>query len=177
MNNAYEIQPGRRDAIILRAKNTIFDAARRLITRRPSGKFYETVVVVWLTLSIASVVLATATWVRLSRQLNAASQAVAVRLEADSIFQILLDAQSNQRGFVITGNQGFIALLDTSATNLARRFEHLASLSRNDPSLLKRVTRLRGLAESSLTHQRRVALAMQEDGPAVRRRDSCEWRG
>ncbi len=105
MNNAYEIQPGRRDAIILRAKNTMFDPARRLMTRRPSGQFYETVVVVWLTLSIASVVLATATWVRLSRQLNAASQAVAVRLEADSIFQILLDAQSNQRGFVITGNR------------------------------------------------------------------------
>jgi hypothetical protein len=44
-----------------------------LARSRANGQFYEKVVVVWLTLSVASVVLAAANWGRLSRQLNAAN--------------------------------------------------------------------------------------------------------
>jgi signal transduction histidine kinase len=62
-------------------------ALRRLLTRRPSGECYQRVVVVWLTLSLASVLLAAANWARLSRQMNAATRAVAIRLEVDATFR------------------------------------------------------------------------------------------
>jgi CHASE3 domain sensor protein len=57
---------------------------------------------------VASVLLAAATWVRLSRQLNAANEAVAIRLEADSILQLLLEAQSSQRAYVVTHDPQFL---------------------------------------------------------------------
>jgi signal transduction histidine kinase/FixJ family two-component response regulator len=164
MKNALEIRPEQGGVPNQSAIRKTREALARLLMRRASGQFYETVVVVWLTLSVASVVLAAANWARLSRQLNAASQAVAVRLEADSIFQLLLDAQSSQRGYVITEDPRFLVSLRASATNLPARFEHLASLARHDPALLQRVMDLRGRAETSLNQQQRVVLAMQEQG-------------
>src|SRR5580658_10638602 len=83
-----------------KTRNLMLSLARH----RANGQFYEKVVVVWLTLSVASVVLAAANCVRLSRQLNTANQAVATRLEADSIFELLLRAAGSQRDFVITGD-------------------------------------------------------------------------
>jgi signal transduction histidine kinase len=143
------------------------DALRKLLSRRPSGQFYQRVVVVWLTLSLASVVLAAATWARLSRQLNAATQAVAIRLEVDSIFQLLLEAQSSQCGFVATGNPRFLKSLQETTLIVPSRFEHLTNLAQKDPLLLKGVMEFRGLAETSLRYQQRVVLVRQAQGPAA----------
>jgi signal transduction histidine kinase len=163
VNDVHPIRASREDD----AMTNIRDALRRLLTRRPSGQFCERVVVVWLTLSLASVGLAVATWARLSSQLNAATQAVAIRLEVDSIFQLLLEAQSSQCGYVATGNPRFLRSLQESAMSLPRRFEHLNSLAQNEPLLLKGVMDLRGRAEAILRYQQRVVLARQEQGPAA----------
>jgi signal transduction histidine kinase/DNA-binding response OmpR family regulator len=138
-----------------------------LARSRANGQFYEKVVVVWLTLSVASVVLAAANWGRLSRQLNAANQAVATRLEADSIFELLLRAAGSQRDFVITGDQVFVDSLEASATNLHRRFEHLAGLAKSDPALLARVHYFNDQAQASLRYQQQVVLTRKEKGPAA----------
>jgi signal transduction histidine kinase/DNA-binding response OmpR family regulator len=162
MNSDYESQTvcpqdGANLSAMTKAKNAM---------RRPSGQFYERVVVVWMTLSVASVVLAAATWARLSRQLNAATQAVAVRMEVNSIFQLLLEAQSSQRGYALTGDQRFLNSLESCATSLPRRFESMESLAQHDPALLKGIMDFRGRAEASLDDQRRVVLARQKQGPA-----------
>jgi hypothetical protein len=39
------------------------------MTRQPGSRFYKTVVIVWLTLSIGSVVLAIVSWMELSSKL------------------------------------------------------------------------------------------------------------
>jgi signal transduction histidine kinase len=122
---------------------------------------------VWLTLSVASVVLAAATWARLSRQLNDANAAVALRLEADSIFELLLEAKSSQRGFAITGNSRFLDSFGESATMLASRCDHLAGLAHDDPALLQRVAEFRQQAEASFHHQQLLAQVAQEQGQAA----------
>jgi len=166
MNDAYETRAGNEDGADCGAIPKTKNVMRKFLMRRPSGQIYETVVVVWLTLSVASVALATATWATLSRQLNAATQAVAIRLEVDSIFQVLLEAQSSQRGYVITGNPQYLESLRASAASLPRRFAHLNGLAQNDPVLLKQVVDFRGLAEASLNDQQRVVLTRQEQGPS-----------
>jgi signal transduction histidine kinase len=143
------------------------DAMCGLVMKRPSGQFCETLVVIWLTLSVASVVLAAANWATLSRQLNTANKAVAIRLEADSIFELMLEAERDERGFVITGNPSFLNSLRTSTTKLPRRFEHLVSLSLNDPTLLKRVMIFHDRVEVGLGHQQQVVRALQEEGLAA----------
>jgi len=139
MNDEYKFHAGRLRCVCFATMKKTRDVILRLTSKQANGQFYEKVVVVWLTLSLASVVLAAVNWVRLSRQLNAANQAVATRLEADSIFELLLGAASSQRDFVMTGNRVFVDSLQTSVTNLKRRFEHLASLAESDPALLARV--------------------------------------
>ena len=167
MKNAQQICANRRESSAQGSVRKTRESVGRLLTRRSSGQFYETVVVVWLTLSVASVVLAAATWMRLSRQLNAASEAVAIRLQADSVLQILLEAESSQRAYVVTHDPQFLEMLHGCATNLPGRFGRLTSLSRKDPALLQRVNHLRAQARASLEDQQRIVMAMREHGLAA----------
>jgi CHASE3 domain sensor protein len=134
------------------------------MTRDPNKQFYKTVVVVWLTLSAASVVLAAITWVQLSSKLAAASEAVAVQEDLDTILKLLLDAETSQRGFTITGDATFLDPLPAVSTNLPARFDHLIQISRGDAVMIKRVSELRAQAELSLSHQDRVITARRARG-------------
>ena len=111
--------------------------------RQPGNQFYKTVVVVWITLSVASVVLAAITWWQLASRLAIARQAVAIREELDEVFKLLLDAETSERGYIITGDKKFLEPLTRSETNLPARFDHLMELTHDNPSLLKGVTDLR----------------------------------
>jgi signal transduction histidine kinase/CheY-like chemotaxis protein len=134
------------------------------MVRQPNNQFYKTVVVVWLTLSVASVLLAALTWVQLSRSLAAAREAVSVREELDAVLKVLLDAETAQRGFTITGDERFLEPLNEGNTNLSPRFERLGELARNDSIMLKRVLELRAVAELSLNYQRDVIAVRRKDG-------------
>lgn len=164
MNKAPEARDNRGNGANHEGTNGDPGALRRFVMRRPSGQFYETVVVVWLTLSVASVVLAAATWARLSRQLNTAAQAVAIRLEVDSIYQILLEAEQSQDAYVLGRNPQDLVSLHDSATNIPARFAHLASLTRDDPLLRGRVLAFYWRAEASLKCQQEVVAAVNEHG-------------
>src|SRR5689334_18564509 len=83
---------------------SLWQDARLCMYRQANNQIYKTVVVVWLTLSIASVMLAAVIWLDLSRKLEAANEAVAIQSELDNIFKLLLDAETSQRGFTISGD-------------------------------------------------------------------------
>src|SRR5262245_38197524 len=108
------------------------------MARQPNNQVYKTVVIVWLTLSIVSVVLATVTWLQLSQRLAVASDAVAVRQSLDDILRSLLDGETAQRGYVISGNPQFLEPLRISETNLPAQFDRLIDRVHEDPVLLKR---------------------------------------
>ncbi len=111
--------------------------------RQPGNQFYKTVVVVWITLSVASVVLAAITWWQLASRLATARQAVAIRQELDGVLKLLLDTETSERGYIITGDKKFLEPLTEGETNLPARFDRLVELTHNNPSLLKGVTDLR----------------------------------
>ena len=133
------------------------------MVQRPNNPIYRTVVVVWLTLSIASVALAAVTWVQLSGRLKAARTAVAIREHLDGILRMLLEAETAQRGFLIAGDRQFLEPLQETETNLPLEFDRLTELVSRDPVLLKRVMDLRGQSEVSLHYQRELVKLRQDN--------------
>ena len=110
--------------------------------RRSVNDMFRTVVVIWLTLSVGSVILAGLTWVQLSQRLAASTEAVALRDAVDGVLKLLLDIETGQRGFTITGDESYLEPLKRSETELPAQFERLAELARKDPTLLKKVMNL-----------------------------------
>jgi signal transduction histidine kinase/DNA-binding NarL/FixJ family response regulator len=132
--------------------------------RQPSHEFYKTVVSVWLTLSVASVLLAAVTWIQLSDRLTVARQAIAIRSEMDQVLKLLLDVETSARGFVITGDGDFLLSMQQAEEALPRKFDHLAELTVADPELLKRIMDLRGKVELNLSNQRKMVAVRKGDG-------------
>ncbi len=132
--------------------------------RQPSHQFYKTVVSVWLTLSVASVLLAAVTWIQLSDRLAVARQAIAIRTEMDQVLKLLLDVETSARGFVITGDSEFLITMQQAEAALPRKFDHLAELTGSDSELLKRIMDLRGKVELNLGNQRKMVAVRKGDG-------------
>src|SRR6202789_3621708 len=124
--------------------------------RRLGNRFYRTIVILWITLSIGSVVLAAISWVQLTGRMAEGRQMNTIRQDLDGIMQYLTDAESGTRGYVITGNTNFLAPLNEAMTNIPPRFDELVQLSHNDLSFLQAVTIMRGQADLCLDWQRQV---------------------
>jgi len=129
--------------------------------RQPNNLIYKTAVILWLTLSIGSVVLAAISWWQLSVQMTSGRDIVTAREELDGVLKSLLDTETAMRGYVITGDKQFLEPLNSSSTNLSARFNHLVELAHNDSDLLKSVTQLRAQAEVSLNYQMAVIEARE----------------
>ena len=111
--------------------------------RQPSRNIYKTVVAVWLTLSIGSVVVASITWWQLSDKLASARHAFDVEVSAQQVLKLLVDCETGERGFVITGDEAFLEPMLVGQTNLTSELDHLVELVRKEPVMLKRVVALR----------------------------------
>jgi len=133
---------------------------------RNSTQFYKTTVVMWITLSMASVVLAAFAWFQLTERLAASRHAVATQQQADAVLKLLLDAETGQRGYVITGDDAFLKPLVEASQQIPQHFGRLVELSHEDPGLLKEVNELQGQAEVSLKfHNQAVDLRRTQGFP------------
>lgn len=128
------------------------------------NSIYRVVLTVWLTLSIASVIVAALNWNVLSRQLAASDHSTVIREHAEDVLKSLLDAETGQRGFTITGDEAFLESFRSAVTNIPDHFEQLVELTRENPSLLKQVVDLRVLAELSLAYQTEIVRIRQTQG-------------
>jgi signal transduction histidine kinase/CheY-like chemotaxis protein len=126
------------------------------MVQQPGNRFYKTVVIVWLTLSIGSVVLAGVCWFQLFTLMAAASQITAVGKGLTGVYTTLLDAERGVRGFVITNEKQFLQPLNVAKTSLPAQFDQLVELAHDNPQLLKGINKLRGQAELSLNWQEDV---------------------
>jgi signal transduction histidine kinase/CheY-like chemotaxis protein len=133
--------------------------------RQPNNSIYKTVVIVWLTLSVASVVLAAVTWLDLSQRLREARQAAAVRAALDAMLALVVDAETAQRGFSITGDESYLVPIRGAGEILQGVFDRILPLVKGDELLLKRMMELRTQAELSLGFQHRVIEARRQEGP------------
>jgi signal transduction histidine kinase len=134
------------------------------MTGQPNRNVYRTVVVVWLTLSIGSVVVATFTWLKLSDKLASSRHAFDVEISTQKVLQLLVDCETGERGFVITGDEAFLEPMIAGQTNLATELDHLVDIVRNDPVMLQRVVALRDGIVVLLDRFERVNLARRTQG-------------
>ena len=123
------------------------------------NKFYKTIVILWLTLSIGSVVLAAISWWNLSTLMDQGKKVTGIRDDTAGILKSLLDAETGTRGYVITGNTNYLEPLYDATNSLSPQFDHLAGLAGSDPDFFKIVTDLRGQAALSLNWQQQLVAA------------------
>ncbi|MGE3309402.1 MAG: ATP-binding protein [Limisphaerales bacterium] len=145
--------------------------------RQPNNSIYRTVVVVWLTLSVASVLLAGATWRDLAATLHRSRAAVATRAELSGILQLLVDCETAQRGFTITGVDSFLNPLTAGEAGLPECFERLVELAKDDSDLLTGIMELRGQAEVVLSYHHRLVEVRREEGPGEAMKLVAEGEG
>jgi signal transduction histidine kinase/CheY-like chemotaxis protein len=119
-----------------------------------TGKqFYKLVVAAWLTFSLGSVVLALVSWHQLSAQRVVGTRTMTSRDDLNGILKSLLDMETGERGYIITGNKNFLEPFIQAETNLPAQFDDLVNLVHDDPAALESVTKLRAAAQASLSWQ------------------------
>jgi signal transduction histidine kinase/CheY-like chemotaxis protein len=126
------------------------------MTRQPGSRFYKTVVIIWLTLSIGSVVLAIVSWMELSSRLADGRRTNAIREDLDEVLKLSLDAETGARGYIITGNTNFLDPLHQAAPHIDARLDDLVTQAGNDSAFLKSVTDLRAQVAQAFDWNRRV---------------------
>ena len=128
-----------------------------------TGKqFYKLVVVAWLTFSIASVLLALVSWHQLSVQTAVGSQTSTIWDDLNGILRSLLDMETGERGYVITGNKEFLEPFNRAEGTLPAQFTDLVNLIHDDPHILQLVAHLQGDAQASLSWQHAVINARSQ---------------
>jgi signal transduction histidine kinase/DNA-binding NarL/FixJ family response regulator len=122
------------------------------------------VVVLWLALSIASVLVAGMTWLQLLNRLDHSTQAVALRETVDGIVLLLLEIETGERAFTITGMETHLDPFKRGETELPVQFDRLAEIALPDTALTKEVMELRAKAEAVLLLYRNVVATRREHG-------------
>jgi len=120
------------------------------------NQIYRMVLVVWLAFSIGSVVLAVASWERLSARMEAGRQLTFTRDKLHQIYESLLDLETGERGYVITGNTNFLEPFKLAEAGLPDQFDGLVGLVHDNPDWLNAVMDLRANASASLSWQKDV---------------------
>ncbi len=119
-------------------------------------QFYKLVVVAWLAFSLGSVLLALISWHQLTLRMNYGRQVTMTRNELHAAYNLLLDAETGERGYIITGDKNFLEPFNTAKTNLPTHFENLVALTHEDTQILESVSNLRAGAQASISWQLNV---------------------
>ena len=114
------------------------------------------VVALWLTFSVGSVVLAIISWTKLSNRLAAGRQVTMTRNELNHLYESLLDLETGERGYIITGDKEYLEPFLMARTNLPNQFDRLVTLVHDNPAWLDSVTALQGNVDAILSWQQAV---------------------
>jgi signal transduction histidine kinase/CheY-like chemotaxis protein len=129
------------------------------MANQPNKNVYNVVVVIWLTLSMGSMVLAAVAWAQLEHLMNVARQNAAIKDNLRLVLNGLLDAETGARGYVITGNKNFLQPFNESVTNLPVCFDALAQAAQGESSFTDQLDALHTEAQIALDWQVRVIAA------------------
>ncbi len=134
------------------------------MTQRAENRIYKNVILMWLVLSVASVLFSLVAWRQLRDALESSREAAAIKESLQIILNSLLDAETAQRGFSLTGDDAFLEPFKQAELALPQQFEKLAALSRTNTNLMTQVLELRGQSELSMEYHRRVIAARRQKG-------------
>src|SRR3954454_6533711 len=119
-------------------------------------------VVVWLVLTVASVVMGAVAWSRLSRSIDVSSDAERFRELMTQLFSTLQDAESSQRGFLLTGKESYLETFTKAENTFPTAFDHLAEFAMRDAARQKDFFQIRSLVELELAELRQAIVLRRE---------------
>ncbi|MEI9866584.1 MAG: CHASE3 domain-containing protein [Limisphaerales bacterium] len=114
-------------------------------------QFYKLIVTAWMTFSLGSVILALVSWHQLSEKRTAGMQILAIRDGLNAILTSLLDMETGERGYIITGNDKFLEPFHEAQTNLPAQFDSLLNLVHDDPPMLQQISQVQADAQASFS--------------------------
>src|ERR1700709_2541318 len=120
---------------------------RETMLYRFRHKILGPVAIVWLLLTVASGLERTIVWSRLSDNLKETTEGTRLGESLDQLFSALQDAETGERGFLLTGDEAYLAPYTNVESSLSKNFNALAGIALKDPALQNDLLKLRGLTE------------------------------
>lgn len=120
----------------------------------------------WLTATVASVVVGAVAWSRFSRSIDAAAEAAQLRESIDQLFSVLHDAGASERDYLLTGNATYREAFTNAEASFPAAFETIAASVRHDSAGQSDLIELRRLVDLELADLRRAVALRAEKGPA-----------
>lgn len=87
-----------------------------------------------------------------------------VRRDLSELLSELKDAETGQRGFVITGIESFLSPYLSAVEQIKTTYEHLRSLTSDNPDQQRRLERLKPLIDAKLAELKRTIDMRRKDG-------------
>ncbi len=122
-------------------------------------RIYSYLVTVWIVLSLGGIVLGVLVWENLSHSFEASVESAQFRRSLREVFSALQDAETGERGFLLSGEESFLKPFERAEAEFPARFEKLAADAMDVPELRDDVLALKGLAELKLASLRQAITA------------------
>jgi signal transduction histidine kinase/DNA-binding response OmpR family regulator len=123
--------------------------------------------ILWLTVTVASVVMGAVAWSRFSRSIDASAEAEQLRESIDQLFSIMQDAEASQRSYLLTGNVAYREAFANVARAFPETFARVAVSARHDPAGQTDLNELCRLVDLELEELRQAITLRAERGPAA----------
>jgi signal transduction histidine kinase len=132
--------------------------------RSLSPRSFSRLITVWIALSAGGIVMGVVLWRQLNASLETMVDKAKVRGQVDSVFAMLRDAESGERGFLLTGDEAMLKAFDDSEAGIPGQLDSLAGMTFRDDALRKDVLELRDLAALKMAEMRRAIEARRKGG-------------
>jgi signal transduction histidine kinase len=120
--------------------------------------------ILWLAITVASVVVGAVAWSRFSRGIDASAEAEQFRDAKHQLFLVLQQAALSQRDYLLTGKESHHETFTAAEKTFAKAFDQLAGFAMRDRARQKDLLDLRGLIELKLAELRQGIALRREKG-------------
>ncbi|MEO6002861.1 MAG: ATP-binding protein [Opitutus sp.] len=119
-------------------------------------RVYSYLVTIWIALSLGGIGLGIMVWENLSKSFEASVESAQFRRSLREVFSALQDAETGERGFLLSGEERYLEPFKRAEALFPSRFDKLAADAMDQPELRNDILALKGLAELKLAALRRA---------------------
>jgi len=127
-------------------------------------KFLGPLAMIWLVITVVSVVIGAVAWSRFSSNVDAAAQTEEFRHSMNHIVSALQNAEVSQRNYLLTGKEGYLNTFTNAENTFPKEFDRLAEFVMPDQARRKEMLELRGLIEVIMGELRQGIALRREKG-------------
>jgi signal transduction histidine kinase/CheY-like chemotaxis protein len=129
-------------------------------------RIYPRLVAVWLALSVVGVVVGLQVWHQLVDNLDKSDRATQLALTTEKIRAALADAESGERGYILTGDESYLTGLNRAESDYPALIERLGQQVGVGSPSRDLIFALRADADRRFDEMRRAIAIRRKEGPA-----------